>query len=72
MDLVIFYHLLKNLKSKNIKGYDPSKNMVDYGNYVNNFKILNFINHENTIDEIKKLIKTKNMCINDWQFRTYL
>ena len=33
--------------------------MVDYGNYVNNFKILNFINHENTIDEIKKLIKTK-------------
>ena len=27
--------------------------MVDYGNYVNNFKILNFINHENTIDEIK-------------------
>ena len=35
------------------------QNMVDYGNYVNNFKILNFINHENTIDEIKKLIKTK-------------
>ena len=58
-----FLSSLKKLKIKNIKGYDPSKNMVDYGNYVNNFKILNFINHENTIDEIKKIDKDKKTCV---------
>ena len=37
-----FLSSLRKLKIKNTKGYDPSKQMVNYGNFINKFNYLNF------------------------------
>ena len=58
-----FLSSLKKLKVKNVKGYDPSKIMVDYGNLINEFKLLNFINHDNTKNIIQKIDKNKKTCV---------
>ena len=58
-----FLSSLRKLKIKNTKGYDPSKQMVNYGNFVNKFNYLNFLNHEKTIDIIKNIDEKKKTCI---------
>ena len=56
-----FLSSLRKLKIKNTKGYDPSKQMVNYGNFVNKFNYLNFLNHEKTIDIIKNIDEKKKL-----------
>ena len=43
------------MKIKNLSGFDPSKEMVDYGNKTNRFNKLEFIEHDKTIDKIKNI-----------------
>tara|TARA_B100000795_G_C22765692_1_gene425613 strand:- start:394 stop:1452 length:1059 start_codon:yes stop_codon:yes gene_type:complete len=58
-----FISSLKKLKIKNICGYDPSKEMVDYGNKINNFQKLEFIEHDMTISKIKNIKGTDPICV---------
>ena len=58
-----FISSLKKLKIKNIKGFDPSKRMINYGNLINNFELLNFVNHDKTKDIIKEIDKDKKTCV---------
>lgn len=58
-----FLSSLRKLKIKNTKGYDPSRQMVNYGNFVNKFNYLNFLNHEKTIDVIKNIDEKKKTCV---------
>ena len=48
---------------KNLSGYDPSKEMVDYGNKINSFKKLEFVEHDKTIDKIKNISGNNPTCI---------
>jgi ubiquinone/menaquinone biosynthesis C-methylase UbiE len=58
-----FISALKKLKIKNICGYDPSNEMVDYGNKINNFQKLEFIEHDMTISKIKSIKGTDPICV---------
>jgi len=54
---------MKRMGIKNFWGIDPSKSMVDYGNKINKFKKLNFVDHTKTVEVIKSINSKKNICI---------
>ncbi len=58
-----FISSLKKLKIKNFSGYDPSKEMVVYGNKINKFNNLNFVEHDKTINIIKNLDSSGPVCV---------
>ena len=58
-----FISSLKKMNIKNLSGYDPSKEMVDYGNKINSFKKLEFVEHDKTIDKIKNISGNNPTCI---------
>ena len=58
-----FVSSLKKLKVKNIKGFDPSLSMVNYGNLINKFKFLNFKSHDKTKQVISAINKNKKVCV---------
>ena len=58
-----FISSLKKMKIKDLSGYDPSKEMVNYGNKINRFKKLEFVEHDKTIDKIKNISGTDPICV---------
>lgn len=48
-----FVSALNKLKVKKINGYDPSISMTKYGNKINNFKKLNYLSINQTLEIIK-------------------
>ena len=58
-----FISSLKKSKIKNYIGYDPSKKMVEYGNKLNKFNNLNFIEYDKTVNVIKNLDNSDPICI---------
>jgi 2-polyprenyl-3-methyl-5-hydroxy-6-metoxy-1,4-benzoquinol methylase len=58
-----FISSLHKMKIKNLSGFDPSKEMVDYGNKANRFKKLEFVEHDKTIDKIKRISGKDPTCI---------
>ncbi len=58
-------YLVSAIKKRGIKdcsGYDPSKSMVKFGNKLNKFKKLNFINMKN-LNELIKNIKSEKQVV---------
>ena len=58
-----FISSLKKMKIKDLSGYDPSKEMVNYGNKINRFKKLEFVEHDKTIDKIKNISGKDPICV---------
>ena len=58
-----FISSLQKMKIKDLLGYDPSKEMVNYGNKINRFKKLEFVEHDKTIDKIKNISGKDPICV---------
>jgi len=58
-----FISSLQKMKIKNLSGFDPSKEMVYYGNKINRFRKLEFVEHNKTIDKIKSISTKDPTCI---------
>jgi len=58
-----FVSSLKKLKIKNFSGYDVAKDLVYYGNKINKFNNLNFVEHDKTINIIKNLDSSDPICV---------